>query len=495
MKLDILGGNYKDKYIDLNPQRTINWMPSISSQSEKSRNQMSLKPTPGLSLYCSIAGRYNRGGVMARSGVYNRCFVVVDQTLWEINPNQTATNRGTLTNIPYGSTPVWLKVNLNGQLYIGHYMAAYVFNLTTNTLTQITDVNYPTQILYADYIDGYGFVVSANGFVYFCVVGDWTNWTPAGGSLQVFAPTFKAAAPIASVAFRDKIFIFTSETIEPYYEDASTAIFARYPATIYYTGLLHSRVVSVFDDGIIFLGRSPIGDTFVYMITSEYSAVEPISQKDPSIQWLINNNYQALREAYTFVQRNKEGHTLFHLTIPDLKTTLCYDTSTGMWFEKQSLNPSLDSDGSPQYNVYRGNNIIDFNGTNLVQDVYSGNVLYEDYTNQTEYNTSVKRTRISQAFIEDYKLISTSNFELDATKGSGNTTTIDPVMMLYTSTDGGHSYSQPRNLLLGEQGDYLYRSRLQKLGSGRIWVLKLELTDPVDIMVQAAFASGVIGAF
>jgi len=68
-------------------------------------------------------------------------------------------------------------------------------------------------------------------------------------------------------------------------------------------------------------------------------------------------------------------------------------------------------------------------------------------------------------------------------------------MMLSISIDGGHNYTQPRNLLLGSQGNYLYRTRLQKLGSGRIWVLKLEQTDPVDLMVQAAFASGTIGAF
>jgi len=498
MQLNILGGSFKSRYVDVNNQRSINWYPVLSDQIEQNTNQMTMWPTPGLGSFVNITGRYGRGSITARTTKYTRCFVVVDQTLWEVTTNRTAINRGVMTNLAIGSSQCTLKVNGNQEVGIFGFTAGYVFNMDTNTLTQITDADYPGNVTFADYVDGFGFVNigagTLQGFVMFTDANSFLNWT---GS-HVYHPTFKAAGTIATVAFRDKVFNFSAETIEPYYEDGSSAVWSRFPGSILYTGALNAKVISVYDEGIIFLSNSNFGEAHVYLLTSELQNLTSISAKDSGVQSRINQNTDYLQEAYSFIQKTKDGHIIYYLTIPQLNTTFCYDVSTGEWYERKSLKPSTDSDGSQQFSVFRGINYCNFNGWNLFQDLYTGNLLFEDITSVTEVGTSIKRDRTSQTFIQEMKNISNECFELDATKGPG---TLDPgqgnnpVIQLEVSIDGGHTYGQPRYMLLGQLGNYLYRARLQTLGTGRMWVLRLILTDPVDIVLINAWATGQVGTY
>lgn len=491
MKLDLLGGSYAQKYADISTQRCINWYPVYFNPKEKTNSQLALYPTPGLTQYYNIAGRYSRGGLVARTTKYSRAFCIVDQTLWEILSNHSVINRGTLSNIPMAPSKCFFKVNGNQEVYIGQGTAGYVYNMDTDTLVQITDADFPgnftpaATITSVEYLDGYLFVV-ANGQVYFSDANSFLNWT---GS-QVYHPTIRAAGTIAVAAFRDKLYNFSSETIEPYFEDNSTAIWARYPSSVIYTGALHANVVSSYDNGIVFAGKSREGETHIYMLTSE--SLKSISQNDPSIQWRINQKPQLLSEAWSYIQKTKDGKEIFRLFIPELKTTLVYDITSDEWYEQQSLSPSIDSDGNFNYNVFRGMHYISYAGMNLYQDYYSGKLLLEDYTVQTEDSILIRRRRTSPTYTEEYKNISVSNFELDATRGVGISSGqgVTPILMLETSINGGRTYSQPRNLPLSSIGDYLYRSRLQKMGTGRAWAIQMTITDPIDLMIQNAYAHG-----
>ena len=496
MKLDILGGSYPGRYIESSSQRTINWMPIPFGQNDKAVNDMALQSRPGLTMYYNIPGRYSRGGIYARSTnatiQFNRTFVVVDKTLWEVNSNQTVTNRGVMTNISYGSTPCKFAVNGNTEVAIFSYAASYVFNMSTNTLTQITDVNFPNNVVSCSYCDGYMFVVSANGYVYFSEPDNALNWT---GALppQAFHPTFKSAASLACVAYRDKMFIFSGETIEPYFEDGNTDIWSRYPGSIMYTGLYNSNAVSVYDNGIIFVGTSAEGGKHVYLLANEYSfTLQPLSESDPCIQWALNSTPGALEGCWSHIQKARDGQSIYRLFCPALKTTYCLNLATQMWYEEKSFAPALDCDGTYHSDMFRGIHCIPSGDNVLFQDLYSGAIFYEDYTNMTDNNTFIRRERTSNTFSNEFKNISTTHFELDASKGPGTTSGqgSKPVIMFQISGNGGHSYNDPKNIPLGLQGNYNYRARVEKLGTNRQWTLKLSLTDPVDLMIQNAYADG-----
>jgi hypothetical protein len=490
MKIDILGGSYEQKYLNYNSQRTINWYPVITTQEEQSKTQIALFPTPGLSTFATSTGRYGRGIFTARTTLYNRCFTVIDKTLYEVNPAGTLTSRGTLTNVPTGSSKVWMEVNGNQELMIGNYTASYYLNLSTNTLTELTDADYPENITSLAYMDGY-MVVASGGRVYFSDANSVSAWT---GS-SVFTPTLRADPTIAVGAQKGILYCFGSETIEPYYLDGTASVFSRYGATnTLQTGILSEATLAKFDQGFIFVSKSQSGELGVALLVD--NQVNPID--DSAIRWKLNSVASDMNTASGHVIQTKDGRTVYRLSVPDLATTFCYDISSNMWTEQQSTVPADDSDGSINYDVYRGKYLTNFNGLNLYTDVYTGNILKEDYSIFTEVGETIRRLRRSQTFTdEDFKDISVVSFELDGAKGTALSSGqgSDPIMVLDVSYDGGHTYTSSYNIPLGSIGDYRVRQRVFNLGTGRDLVFQLTLTDPIDFMMQAAYAKGIIAEY
>lgn len=490
MKIDVIGGSYEQKYLNFNSQRTINWYPILSSQESKSKNPVALFPTPGLSTFATSALRYGRGIFTARTVTYNRCFVVLDTTFYEILADGTLTSRGTLTNIPAGATKVWMEVNGNHQILIAHHGAAYYYDLSTDVLTVVSDVDYPGSITCLAYMDGY-FVVASGGRVYFSDANSASAWTGA----SVFTPTFRADPTIAVGAHKGIMYCFGSETIEPYYLDGSASVFARYGSTnTTATGIYDANTLAHFDQGFFLVTRSQNGEVGVGLLMD--GQLVPVD--DSAIRWKLNSIGNDLIGSHGHVIQTKDGRIVYRLSIPALHTTLCYDMSSNIWSEQQSTKPANDADGSINYDIFRGKHLTSFHGMNLYTDVYTGNILKEDYSVFTEAGTMIRRVRISQTYSdEDYKDISVVSFELDGAKGAGLSSGQGsaPLMMLDTSTNGGHTYGNEYNISLGNQGDYTVRQRIFNLGSGRDWTIKLTLTDPINFMIQAAFAKGIIAAY
>ena len=54
------------------------------------------------------------------------------------------------------------------------------------------------------------------------------------------------------------------------------------------------------------------------------------------------------------------------------------------------------------------------------------------------------------------------------------------------SKDGGYTFSDARQLPLGELGDYLHRVVGRRFGTARHWVWDISITDPVVADLVAA---------
>lgn len=488
MKLDIIGGSYQHKYRNFNSQRTINWYCVPGTPSEKDKNPTALFPTPGLTPFVTLPGRYIRALKSFRTPLYTRCFAVVDTTLYEIFGNMSYISRGSVANIGTGSSKVYLTCDYNNEVGIFHNQAAYFLNMVTNVLTQITTNQYPGLAQTADYLDGYT-VISSGGAVFFNTNASLANWTIT----NTYAPTFKTDPVIAIAALREEIYNFTSQSIEIYINDGTTP-YSRLPRSTVFLGLVGKETLVTINDGFIFLNRNEKGECSVYMFDGYYTAV-PISPL--SINWAINSVKETLDEAYAYIQYTKNGNIWYYLTVPALGQTFCYDVITKQWFERSSLNPVNDVDGTNNYAEFRGRHYTDFVGNHLFADLYSGTVFLEDFNNMTENGNTIMRTRISQNFCDEKKRISAHSLEIDCNVGDG--TTINqgstPIMMMSYSKDSGFNYGQTRNMLLGSIGQHSVRARKHKLGDGRDWTVKLVVTDPVDIMIQSAFFNGFTGSY
>lgn len=489
MQIDLLGGSYTYRFKDWNSQRTINWFPRITNQQEKNKTQIALVPRPGLTQFANLSSEGPvRGLFTARTLTQKRLFAVANTSLYEIYYDGATSLLGALTGMSTGSrSKVYMKVNGNGELLILDPLAAYVFNMKTNTLTKVTSADYNNATT-LDFADGYFIVSGVDGRVHFSDLNDGQTWP----GLNFFTPTFKPDAVRAVVASREEIYCFGDETIEVYINDGSSP-FIRQSRTSSYYGLAARDSIAVHQAGVFFLGNSDSGGREVYLMGLDYS-IKPISAPAISDRINVRNN----SDAEGIVVTTKDGHIFYHLHLPALQTTLVYDLTTGMWHERQSLRPFPDSDGDSPQDMYRGRFHVEFNGMNLYSDWWSGKIFKEDTSVKTDDGNIRLCKRTSSVFHNERKYISVYSLELDINTGDAATATgqgSTPVMMLEYSRDGGNTFEKEERLLLGNLGDYDGRARINGLGTARDWVISFSVTDPVDVIVMQAEVHGSYGTF
>lgn len=484
MIIDLLGGSYEHRFKDWNAQRTVNWYPKITDQKsqEKNKTQIGLFPRPGLSIHATLTGGPVRGIFTALTLSQERCFAVTGTSLWEILYDGSTVSRGVLNGMATGSSSkVYFAVNGNSELILQDTMAAYVFDMLSNTLIRVSDINYPGGTT-LDYADGYFIISDSRGRVAFSDLNDGFTWP----GLNFFTPTFKPDKVKAVVAFREEVYCFGDETIEVYINDGETP-FIRQSRTSMYYGLTARDSIAVHQAGVFFLGKSRTGGSDVYMMGANYS-LSPVSS--PAIAQFLNNSTN--EDAEGMVVSTTDGHIFYHLHLPSQHTTLVYDMTTGMWHERQSTRPSSDADGSVPQDVYRGRCNATFKGLNLYGDWYSGKIFKEDTTVSTDDGLMRKLTRISPVFHNEQKYISVYSLEWDINSGFGNTTGQGsfPVMTTKYSMDGGNTFNSEEIVELGHIGEYDQRVVINNLGTARNWVISFEISDPIDIVVVNAVVKG-----
>lgn len=490
MIIDILGGSYEHRFKDWNAQRTVNWYPKITDAKaqEKNKTQIALFPRPGLSQFADCSGEAVRGLFTALTLTQERCFAVVGTSLWEIKYDASATYLGALTGMSMGSNSrVYMSCNGNSQVFIQDPMAAYVFDLLTNTLTRVTNADYPNGTT-LDYADGYFVISGTDGRVHFSALNDANSWP----GFNFFTPTFKPDKVKAIVTFREEIYCFGDETIEVYINDGTTP-FIRQSRTSMYYGLAARDSIAVHQSGVFFLGKSKTGGNAIYLMGTDYS-LTPVST--PAIADKLNSIGTG-EDAEGFVMTSRDGHIFYHLHLPALKTTLVYDLTTGLWHERQSMRPAYDEDGTHPQGMYRGRVHATFKGMNLFGDWHSGKIFKEDASVSTDDGNIRLLHRTSSVFHNELKYISVYKLEFDVNAGFGKATGqgSDPIIMFQCSQDGGNTFEPEELIKLGALGDYAQSVQINNLGTARNWVLAFSISDPVDIVVMQAVAHGSISAW
>src|SRR5690348_11307052 len=155
----------------------MNWYLE-KDESGQGKSDFQLYPTPGLALLYSL-------GISAGRGIYTispagtavpRTFAVAGTTLFELNADQTTTNRGTVVN---DNLPVSMVGGANF-LLIASGGSSYVFNTQTNVFTTLTTGGanqLPTSVSQVAYCNGFflGLQTNSNHW-YVSAILDPTTW-------------------------------------------------------------------------------------------------------------------------------------------------------------------------------------------------------------------------------------------------------------------------------------------------------------------------------
>jgi hypothetical protein len=490
VEIDIISGTTSSKDVQYNPRKSINWFTVPQTQQDKSKKPTIVTPTPGLSTYAEVAGAKRIRGMYKLN---SRCYFVADLTFYELLAGGVIIQRGTLDASTLNTYKIYIEGNSQNQIMIADRQVAYIFNESTNVLTQITDPDFPGAYTLT-YQDGY-FIVTApqpgatNYYrVYFSTLLDGSSWV----GTDFYTPTYKADNVKLVLSAKEELVNFGDETIEIYLNDGQTP-FSRSVRATQHVGIDALESVCIVNDRIVFVGKLPIGGNRVFSMQMSSYQIEEISTANIADQISQSGD---LRDAYAWSYESKNGSYFYVLTVPNLELTLVCNLKTGMWHQWSSYLRD-DYNGIPQYGRHLGFCHVVFDQKHLIGDFKSGKIYSLEEDSLTESGTTVIRQLDAGVYSSDKKMIATYELELDCSTGVGTTTGQgeDPRLMYSQSKDGGKTFSNEKLIPLSKKGKYLDRVRIRKMGASRDWVFRFRLSDPVNLSLFSAYVRGSVGAY
>lgn len=478
MEVDLVGGYYEDADRGFDNQRCINWYP-VFSQSGKSKTRAKLKCTPGSEVALALTpngGSGNRGIYETAGG---RLFGVWGNTLYEFTEVAgvlTKTERNTSLRFTRMSGNVSMSDN-GTQLIIVDEGKGYIFDLSANTISQITDVDYPSAANQVVFFRTY-FIVSVPGTkrFYWCASGDGTSWDALDFASIVSSPDNINGL----IRTNQDVWMFGEKSIEPWqYTGGSVSIFETMPGAAQSIGTRNPWTVEKIKDTVYFLGSNKDGYGVIFR-TNRYGEPEQVSTD------AINNKIATVGSttdatAYTYQEK---GHYFYVITIPSLNITFAYDTASGKWHERGFWNNTTGSfqrHRSTYHAFGFGNNYVGFNGDN---NLYKLSTSY--FLDNTDY---IRRLRTSAHQNFENKNVRYDRLELEFERGTALITGqgSDPRVFYRYADDGGYEFSPESYRNFGKQGKYKTRMEWASMGTGRDRIHEFVVSDPFNATILGAY--------
>lgn len=401
---DFLGGTDPGRSTAVDSQQTMNFYPEFRGETAKSG--IILIGTPGLRPFANIVTNGPCRGFFTSGG--DRLFAVIGDKFLEILIDGTSTLYGTLTT-RFGAVTFAENVNLSSntnQIILIDGTNGYVFALSTNTFTQISDADYSagTHVIYKD-----GFFIQnvsgTNTFI-FSDLYDGLSWDAA----NFYAAEANADNVDAIGKINNEIWVFGGKSVEIWYSTGdSNDPFARVNNAFIDIGIKAKNSVATINNTIFWLGANSQGSNIVWMSNSY--APQRISTH--SIEYLIGKmpfTDDAIGYCY-----QQEGHYFYVLSFQSGNKTIVYDMSTGLWHERGYYNVSTgDNDRHP------GICHSFWSGKNMVGDYRNGKIYYYDLDYFTDDGNIIKRWRTGPHYHKDRRRLFFKEFEIDLERGVGN---------------------------------------------------------------------------
>jgi hypothetical protein len=472
--------SYESTSLPFSAQRCINMYAAVAR--EKSLSDVALFATPGVKAFATNGIKNSRGASVMK-GVY---YYVTGTTLYSISSAGVVTTIGTIT----GSKRVVMANNGEKLCIVVPGGNGYVYNATTTTLTQITDVDYRT----ADTVcfkDGYYIFTATAGDVFFIsALNDPLTFDALDfGAAELFPDNI-----IGCHVNYDEVFILGEETVEVFKNVGGSGFpFQRVPGASYEKGS-HSKYSPIeWEGGFYFLGGGINEKTAVY---AAGSSAEPQRVSTDAIEQEIQKfSRTEIGEAFSFTY-SVNGFSFVGFTIRSINIdskTFVYNVTASellgkpVWLEQQTGITD---------NAWRVNSVNFVYDKFLVSDFNDGRVGELDTETYTEYGDVILSTKTLPPFASDGKSMFVSSMELTIDSGQGliSGQGSDPKIMMDFSNDGGRTWKGEFWRPMGKIGEYLKRAAWRRLGripSHRVFRFKCsEPIKRVFMKLEAEVTSG-----
>lgn len=471
-----VGQSYNLRNTQYDCQRTINWFPEANESGLGKEGEVAqLAPTPGLYPVLQNLAGSSRGGYIASN---NQMYYVFGNTLYNIGGSSLDTFSASILykNIS-GANRCQFTDNGVDMFIIGDGHG-YRFNFATQETTSINEPGWSAASSLT-YFDTYVLFTKNNSNQFF-----WTD--PLSTDIPALNFASAEANPdriVGIINNNQDLWVFGKRTVEFWYNygQANTP-FARRPSQLIETGCASALTIKKLNNTLFWLSEDDRGGPMLIMAngyTPQRVSTYPIEQ-----EWLRSSReFLSQASAYAYQQG---GHFFYALNIPGQSSTWVYDMTVSaqlgspVWHERQSRQ------ANGTQGRYYANDAVYYRGFTVMGDYRKGTLYVADENTYTDDNQPVLRERTTPHVSNSMNRIYYSNMTLDVAQGTSTDSTIDPLILMQFSNDGGKTWSEERWVSAGKMGKYGGKIQFYRLGSGRNRVFRIRVTDPVYWAISGA---------
>jgi hypothetical protein len=462
--VDLFATGQQGKSRTVSSQTHTNLYAEISS--DKSR--LAFYCPPGLTLDYTYGDTPVRGSI----GVGDVKYEVHRGTFWEVDNAGSKTNRGTLN-----TTSGKVEMSYNGsQVGIVDGTNMYCFTVSGASFVVVSSglFSNPVSITYGN---SYFIVGFADGRFQTSDVYDGTVFD----ALDYATAEQNPDGLVKVVVDHGELLILGENTTEPWAVNPGQGFtYVAIGSSAMEFGLAAQFSLTKYQDSLAGLFKNTMGE--VQVMQMQGHRFVPISTPEMDS---IFNGYDTVADA-TAYSYMRGGHPMFQINFPSAGKSWLYDAHSGMWSPlKYGLNETR----------HRGEIRTDFLNKPRVTDYENGNVYTLDPDVFTDNGTAIPREIISKHFFKDAKRVSISSLHVEFEPGVGLATGqgSDPMAMLQISRDGGFTWGNEMWTTIGKVGKYENRAIWRRLGSGRDFVFRIRVTDPVKVVITNAYIEAEVG--
>ena len=455
---------------------TVKRVNAVVELTENGRQQAAVVGLPGLVTLMTLGDLPCRA-IFSISDTLTFYVITGDQII-RASVNQTPVVLGTLTT---NTGPAWIDSN-GTQLFINDGVTAMIYTLATQTITQISDADYPVGAAGGTFLQGRFWVyvpvgVSAqSGRVYGSAQYDGLAWD----ALDFFTPEAVPDGIVGVTRWFNDLVIFGHQSIEWWSGSPSTLLgalgFAPITGASTEVGLVAPQGFAGTNQTLFFLGHSN-GSTGVYKLTG-YSAVKVSTPSIDDELAMRPTAASAICTAYMV-----GGHPIFQVTLPHDQAanalTIIYDAGTELWSWRETLTKPY----------YTGLLATSHSDAVYITDAFTGLISQMVETVYTENGNPMVFEVSSMHLLKEGDRLAVNEIQVDCEVGVSPSTGqgSDPQAMIQVSKDAGHTWVAERWAGMGKIGKYRWRAIRRRIGASRDLAIRFRITDPIPRRITGAY--------
>jgi len=327
---NVVGPSWPARSRNQDLERTINLYPEIPDGGATPKNaQGALYGTAGLAPFATLSAGPVRG-IFAQDG---RVWAVGGNFLCEIFASGNVSAYP--LDLAVDDNPVTFSSNgtAGNQILITSGGLLYILDLTTNTLSHISSVNFLTPARMGVFLDDYFIVMKGDSRqLFLSALLDGTSWD----ILDVFEVSKFSDNVQAIAVSHEVLWVFGSQHSLPYVDTGDSNIpFQPMPQTLVEHGVLSPFSVVQLDN------------TLYYQAQDAQGAMQVVKLNGYTPQIISTFGMQTYMETaltganvigWTW---QESGHAFYQMYFPTLPTSPVFDVSTGLWHERALWDPTI----------------------------------------------------------------------------------------------------------------------------------------------------------